>query len=70
MKKIFLLLVSFLFILNVKGSDSLTEFDITYVDNALTKAIRSYTDNRYIFDMEYIGNITNLTSEQLDFALN
>lgn len=70
MKKIFLLLVSFLFILNVKGSDSLTEFDITYVDNALTKAIRSYTDNRYIFDMEYIGDITNLTSEQLDFALN
>jgi len=70
MKKVILIFISLLFVFNVNGSDSVTEFDITYLDNALTKATRSYTNNRYIFDIEYIGDISNLIESQLAYALS
>ena len=70
MKKLFIFFISLFLGLNVFASDILNEIDITYLDNALTKATRSYTNNRYIFDIEYIGDVTNLTSEQLSYALN
>lgn len=70
MKKIYLFVLCFLLLINVKASDVLNEIKIEYEKNVLTTSTRSYTDERYIFKIDYLGDIANLNAEQLNFALN
>lgn len=57
-----------LFSFNVYGSDSLNEIKIEYQNNVITTSSRTY-NNRYIFKIDYLGDITNFNNEQLEFAL-
>ena len=70
MKKIYLFVLCFLLLINVKASDVLNEIKIEYEKNVLTTSTRSYADERYIFKIDYLGDIANLNAEQLNFALN
>ena len=68
MKKLFLLVLC-LFGINVYGADSLNELKIEYQNNSITTSSRSYSNNRYIFNIDYLGDVTNFSDEQLDFVL-
>ena len=68
MKKLFLLVICLLSI-NVYGADSLNELKIEYLNNSITTSSRSYSNDRYIFKIDYLGDVTNFSSEQLNFAL-
>lgn len=57
-----------LFSFNVYGSDSLNEIKIEYQNNVITTSSRTY-NNRYIFKIDYLGDITNFNNDQLEFAL-
>ena len=70
MKKIYLFVLSFLLLINVNASDVMNEIKIEYENNVLTTSTRSYTNERYIFKIDYLGDVTSLTADQLAFALN
>ena len=70
MKKFGLLVLGFLFMINVYASDVLNEINIQYMNNLVTTSTRSYSNNRYIFAIDYLGDVTNLNSEQLNFLLS
>lgn len=70
MKKIYLFAILFLTLINVKASNIMNEIKIEYENNVLTTSSRSYNNDRYIFKIDYIGDITSLSSNQLEFALN
>ena len=69
MKKIYLFVLSFLLILNIHASDVLNEVKIEYENNVITTSTRSYSNGRYIFKIDYIGDITNFNDSQLDYIL-
>ena len=66
---ILFLLVICLLSINVYGADSLNELKIEYLNNSITTSSRSYSNDRYIFKIDYLGDVTNFSSEQLNFAL-
>ena len=68
MKKLFLLVLCLLSV-NVYGADSLNELKIEYLNNNITTSSRSYNNDRYIFKIDYLGDVSNFSDEQLDFAL-
>lgn len=68
MKKIYLLIFTILFSINVYASETLNEISIEYQNNLITQANRNY-ENRYIFQIEYTPTISNLTEEQLNYIL-
>lgn len=68
MKKFYLLVLSLLFI-NVHASDTLNEINIEYQNNLITTSNRSYNNDRYIFQIDYLGDINNLSNEQLNYIL-
>ena len=68
MKKLFLLVLCLLSV-NVYGADSLNELKIEYLNNNITTSSRSYSNNRYIFTIDYLGDVSNFSDEQLSFAL-
>ena len=65
MKKFWLFVLGFLFVMNVYASDVLNEINIEYINNLVTTSTRSYSNNRYIFEIDYLGDVTNLSNEQL-----
>ena len=70
MKKFWLFVLGFLFVMNVYASDVLTEINIEYQNNLVTTSTRSYSNNRYIFEIDYLGDMTDLNDEQLNFLLS
>ena len=70
MKKFGLFVLGFLFMINIHASDVLNEINIEYINNLVTTSTRSYSNNRYIFAIDYLGDVTNLSNEQLDFLLS
>ena len=70
MKKFWLFVLGFLFVMNVYASDVLNEINIEYINNLVTTSTRSYSNNRYIFEIDYLGDVTNLSNEQLNFLLS
>lgn len=69
MKKFYLLVVGVFLFFNVYAAENLNEITIEYQNNSITTSTRSYTNDRYIFQIDYIGDITNLSNEQLNYIL-
>lgn len=68
MKKFYLFVCLFL-CFNVYASEGLNDISIEYQNNSITTSTRSYSNNRYVFLIDYTGDINNLSDEQLDFIL-
>lgn len=70
MKKFYLFVFSLFLIFNIHASEVLNGIEIEYQNNIITTSTRSYSNDRYIFQIDYIGDVMDLSNEQLDFILN